>query len=63
MDDGDYIKTDADLSEGNSGGAAFDRSGAFVGVPTGGSGERGEVGLVIPAAAAERFLRQTLTGS
>ena len=63
MDDGDYIKTDADLSGGNSGGAAFDSSGAFVGVPTGGSGERGEVGLVIPAAAAERFLRQTLTGS
>lgn len=60
MDDGDYIKTDADLAEGNSGGAAFDSSGAFVGVPTGGVGE---VGLVIPASVAERFLRQTLTGS
>ena len=60
MDDGDYIKTDADLAEGNSGGAAFDSSGAFIGVPTGG---RGEVGLVIPAAAAERFLQQTLTAS
>ena len=63
MDDGDYIKTDADLSGGNSGGAAFDSSGAFVGVPTGGSGERGEVGLVIPAADAERFLQRTLAAS
>ena len=62
-DGGDYIKTDADLSGGNSGGAAFDSSGAFVGVPTGGSGERGEVGLVIPAAVAERFLQRTLTAS
>lgn len=60
MDDGDYIKTDADLAEGNSGGAAFDSSGAFVGVPTSGVGE---VGLVIPAAAAERFLQRTLTAS
>lgn len=60
MDDGDYIKTDADLAGGNSGGAAFDSSGAFVGVPTRGVGE---VGLVIPAAAAERFLQRTLTAS
>ena len=60
MDDGDYIKTDADLAEGNSGGAAFDSSGAFIGVPTSGVGE---VGLVIPAAAAERFLQRTLTAS
>ena len=60
MDDGDYIKTDADLSEGNSGGAAFDSSGAFVGVPTGGVDK---VGLVIPASVAERFLQRTLTAS
>ena len=61
--DGDYIKTDADLSGGNSGGAAFDSSGAFIGVPTAGRGERGEVGLVIPAADAERFLQRTLAAS
>lgn len=60
VDNGDYIKTDADLAEGNSGGAAFDSSGAFVGVPT---AVVGEVGLVIPAAAAERFLQRTLTAS
>ena len=69
-DDGDYIKTDADLSEGNSGGAAFDSSGAFIGVPTGASvlprvesPGVDEVGLVIPAAAAERFLQRTLAAS
>lgn len=60
MDDGDYIKTDADLAGGNSGGAAFDSSGAFVGVPTAGVGE---VGLVIPASNAERFLQRTLAAS
>lgn len=70
MADGDYIKTDADLSEGNSGGAAFDSSGAFVGVPTGASvlprvesPGVDEVGLVIPAADAERFLQRTLAAS
>jgi len=57
--DHDYIKTDADISPGNSGGAAFDGQGNFVGVPTAGSPpERGftEVGLLIPAAEATRFL-------
>ena len=72
MDDGDYIKTDADLAGGNSGGAAFDSSGAFVGVPTGSSMVRrvededwgaDEVGLVIPAAVAERFLQRTFAAS
>jgi len=55
----DYIKTDADISPGNSGGAAFDGRGNFVGVPTAGaSPDRGftEVGLLIPAAEAARFL-------
>ena len=72
VDDGDYIKTDADLAGGNSGGAAFDSSGAFVGVPTGLSLVRrvededwgvDEVGWVIPAAVAERFLQRTLAAS
>ena len=57
--DQDYIKTDADISPGNSGGAAFDAQGNFVGVPTAGSlPERGftEVGLLVPAAEAARFL-------
>ena len=48
-----YIKTDADISEGNSGGAAFDEAGAFIGVPTAGVEQ---VGLLIPAGVAEQFL-------
>ena len=57
--DHDFIKTDADISPGNSGGAAFDGQGTFVGVPTAGSlPDRGftEVGLLIPAAEAAGFL-------
>ena len=52
-----YIKTDADISEGNSGGAAFDESGVFIGVPTAGIEQ---VGLLIPAGVAERFLDRAL---
>ena len=48
-----YIKTDAAISEGNSGGAAFDEAGVFIGVPTAGVDE---VGLLIPAGVAEGFL-------
>lgn len=48
-----YIKTDADISEGSSGGAAFDEAGAFIGVPTAGVEQ---VGLLIPAGVAEQFL-------
>ncbi len=57
----DFIKTDADISPGNSGGAAFDGQGNFVGVPTAGSlPDRGftEVGLLIPASEAARFLQR-----
>ena len=63
--DHDYIKTDADISPGNSGGAAFDGQGNFVGVPTAGSlPDRGftEVGLLIPAADAARFLAPHVGG-
>lgn len=59
--DQDYIKTDADISPGNSGGAAFDDRGNFVGVPTAGSlPERGftEVGLLVPAVEAASFLQR-----
>ena len=56
-----FVKTDSDISPGNSGGAAFDENGDFVGVPTAGSLpdlERGttSIGLLIPAAEAARFL-------
>lgn len=52
-----YIKTDADISEGNSGGAAFNEAGVFIGVPTAGIEQ---VGLLIPAEAAEKFLNRAL---
>ena len=52
-----YIKTDADISEGNSGGAAFDEAGVFIGVPTAGVEQ---VGLLIPAGTAEQFLDSAL---
>lgn len=52
-----YLKTDTDISGGNSGGAAFDEEGVFIGVPTAGIGE---VGLLIPADEAERFLAPAL---
>ena len=53
-----YIKTDADISEGNSGGGAFDEAGAFIGVPTAGVEQ---VGLLIPAGVAEQFLDRAVT--
>ena len=52
-----YIKTDADISEGSSGGAAFDEAGAFIGVPTAGVEQ---VGLLIPAGVADQFLDRVL---
>ena len=52
-----YIKTDADISEGSSGGAAFNEAGVFIGVPTAGIEQ---VGLLIPAEAAEQFLTRAL---
>lgn len=52
-----YIKTDADISEGSSGGAAFDEAGAFIGVPTAGVEQ---VGLLIPAGVADQFLERAL---
>ena len=59
---GGYFKTDSDISPGNSGGAAFDEQGNFVGVPTAGSlpddldRATTAIGLLIPAADAERFI-------
>ena len=54
-----YIKTDADISFGHSGGAAFDEAGVFIGVPT---RVRGEVGLLLPARSAMLFLERVPRG-
>ena len=53
-----YIKTDAAINEGSSDGAAFDEAGVFIGVPTAGIED---VGLLIPARVAERFLDRALS--
>ncbi len=62
IDGHDALKTDAATSFGNSGGAAFDSRGVFIGVPTGGStaegGQGGDLGYLIPAETAERFLER-----
>lgn len=53
------LKTDADISPGNSGGAAFNSDGVFVGVPTFTfvAEDRGtDLGYLIPAAEAAAFL-------
>ncbi|MXZ29889.1 MAG: trypsin-like peptidase domain-containing protein, partial [Acidimicrobiia bacterium] len=55
----DVLKTDADISRGNSGGSAFDTYGVLVGVPTYSSVEEdraSDLGWLIPAADAAAFL-------
>ncbi len=68
---GEFIKTtDLNLNHGNSGGAAFDSKGQFVGVPTAGFGtevvcegeacfaEGSSVGLIRPSSYARQLLAQ-----
>jgi S1-C subfamily serine protease len=57
---GRVIKTDADANQGNSGGAAVDRTGALVGIPSHVVGlEWGHVGFVQPVSALpEEWLRR-----
>ena len=55
----DVLKTDADISPGNSGGAAFDTHGVLIGIPTFSSvaeDRASDLGWLIPAAEADRFL-------
>ena len=57
----DVLKTDADISPGNSGGAAFDARGLFVGVPTFSSvaeDRPSDLGWLIPAEDAAGFLER-----
>jgi hypothetical protein len=49
IQDGAAIKTDAEISSGNSGGAAFDDMGRLIGVPTATIGESGDkIGYIHP---------------
>ncbi|MFW5728350.1 MAG: trypsin-like peptidase domain-containing protein [Spirochaetota bacterium] len=57
---GRVIKTDADANQGNSGGAAVDRTGALIGIPSHVVGlEWGHVGFVQPVSAIpQEWVRQ-----
>jgi S1-C subfamily serine protease len=50
------VKTDARLNPGNSGGAAFDATGRFVGVPMAISSGSGNIGFLISLPVVDKFL-------
>ncbi len=60
LPDEGWIKTDAEINAGNSGGAAIDRSGALVGIPTMATTEEwelpGKLGLVRPVNLARPLI-------
>ena len=57
-DGGKFLKTDALLDSGVSGGAVFDSSGRLIGVATGAfEGEGGHLGLIIAGQDIIEFLR------
>lgn len=49
-----FIKTDTEISAGNSGGAAFNDSFAFIGVPT--RAHPGELGFIVPTQSVVEWL-------
>ena len=51
-----WMKVDANIDAGNSGGGAFDASGAAVGIPSAASVGYSTLGYVIPADAVRGFL-------
>ncbi len=55
---GEWIKTDAIISPGNSGGAAFDQLGNLVGAPTWGSSSEqgGSIGRIRPVEKADDLI-------
>lgn len=62
----DWIKTDAEINYGNSGGAAVNEAGELIGVPSAGSTEDagedrlpGKIGLIRPVNLAKSLLEQT----
>lgn len=61
----EWIKTDAEVNHGNSGGLAIDESGKMIGVPTAGYSDveaAGKISLVRPINLALPLLRAALAG-
>ncbi|MHB1846433.1 MAG: ABC transporter substrate binding protein, partial [Deltaproteobacteria bacterium] len=54
------LKTDAKINHGNSGGAAFDSAGRFIGVPVAFAGGDGNIGFVISLPVVDQFLTSQL---
>jgi S1-C subfamily serine protease len=62
--DFEWIKTDALISHGNSGGLATDSTGRFIGVPTAGNvDEMGAIGLVRTGNLAIQFFQSHFPGA
>ncbi len=55
-----YVKTDAKVNPGNSGGSAFDDQNNFIGVPTFVAGGAGNIGYLISLPVINYFLNNTL---
>lgn len=51
-----YVKTDAKVNPGNSGGGAFDENGNFIGIPTLVAGGDGNIGYITPISMINYFL-------
>jgi S1-C subfamily serine protease len=64
LDNGNWIKVDAQISHGNSGGALFDDLGRLVGVPTrrGPFDEAGTIAQARPAMLAARLIEAATAG-
>ncbi|MBI4975583.1 serine protease [Candidatus Peregrinibacteria bacterium] len=58
-----YIKTDAEISFGNSGGTAVDKDGNFVGIPTLISGDAGgSIGYLLPVKNIKDWVKSSVSG-
>lgn len=54
-----WIKTDANISSGNSGGGAFNLKGEFIGVPTAGAVDqrlRSQIGMIMPVDTIKKYI-------
>jgi S1-C subfamily serine protease len=54
-----WIKTDAIISSGNSGGGAFNLKGEFIGVPTAGAVDPrmgSQIGMIMPVDSIKKYI-------